>query len=68
MNTGKVIYLVQYAHKSDGFDGWYSIAAYPTKNKALLREIHERREEPDYLYRISEVIFITEEREYAKNL
>lgn len=52
------IYVVQYAHKSDAFDGWYTICATDNKAHALSIEIKEKAKEPGYWYQVKAVPFV----------
>lgn len=52
------IFVVQYAHLNDGFDGWHSIAAYADQSKAEERLRLERVAYPEFRYQVRPLEYV----------
>ena len=52
------VYILKYAHKGKGFDGWYDIAVFQTKENAEKALEDERVLFEDFNYKIDTIKFI----------
>lgn len=51
------IYLLKYAHKGKGFDGWYDVIAFHSKDVAKQALVNESKRYPDFSYKIDTIDF-----------
>lgn len=51
------VYLLKYSHKGPGFDGWYDVMAFHSKDVAKRALVNEMDRYPDFTYKIDTIDF-----------